>query len=184
VNWRKYVQDAAAGNTRALAGLYDESCSLVYGIALRILRNEADAEEVTSDVYLQVWRSASDFDDKRGSVNAWLTMLARSRSIDRLRSRARARREEALDTLTDLPSGTETPESASWLGQQRARVRKALESLSPEQREAIEMAYFSGLTQSELAAKLQQPLGTIKTRIRLGMIKLRERLQYLAESGQ
>src|SRR5215510_9335018 len=94
--WRGYIRDAATGNTRALASLYDESCSLVYGIALRVLRNEADAEEVTSDVYSQVWRNASTFDGSRGSVNAWLTMLARSRSIDRLRARARSRKEETL----------------------------------------------------------------------------------------
>jgi len=182
--WRGYLRDAAAGNTRALASLYDETCSLVYGIALRILRNEADAEEITSDVYSQVWRNASSFDGTRGSVNAWLTMLARSRSIDRLRSRARARKEETLDLAVNVPCAGETPERASWLGQQRSIVRRALETLSPEQREAIELAYFSGLTQTELAERLQQPLGTIKTRIRLGMIKLRERLQYASEAAQ
>ena len=182
--WRCYVCAAAAGDSRALASLYDESCSLVYGIALRVLRNEADAEEVTSDVYSQVWRSAATFDGTRGSVNAWLTMLARSRSIDRLRARARARKEETLDTAANVPASGETPETASWLGQQRAHVRAALDCLSPEQRQAIELAYFSGLTQSELAEHLQQPLGTIKTRIRLGMIKLRERLQVLAEAAQ
>ena len=182
--WRGYVAAAAGGDSRALASLYDETSSLVYGIALRVLRNEADAEEVTSDVYSQVWRNASTFDGSRGSVNAWLTMLARSRSIDRLRSRARARREETLDTIANVPAGGETPETASWLGQQRSRVREALKSLSPEQREAIELAYFSGLTQSELAERLQQPLGTVKTRIRLGMIKLRERLQLSTEAAR
>ena len=182
--WRSYVRAAADGDSRALASLYDETCSLVYGIALRVLRNEADAEEITSDVYLQVWRNASTFDAARGSVNAWLTMLTRSRSIDRLRSRARARKEEALDTVAGVAAPGETPESASWLGQQRGRVRAALQCLSPEQREAIELAYFSGLTQSELAERLQQPLGTIKTRIRLGMIKLRERLQVMAEAAR
>jgi RNA polymerase sigma-70 factor (ECF subfamily) len=182
--WRSYVRAAADGDSRALASLYDETCSLVYGIALRVLRNEADAEEVTSDVYLQAWRNAATFDAARGSVNAWLTMLARSRSIDRLRVRSRARKEEALDTVASVPAPGETPESASWLGQQRGCVRAALQCLSPEQREAIELAYFSGLTQSELAERLQQPLGTIKTRIRLGMIKLRERLQVLAEAAR
>jgi RNA polymerase sigma-70 factor (ECF subfamily) len=175
------VRAAAGGDSRALGSLYDETCSLVYGIALRVLRNEADAEEVTSDVYSQVWKSASTFDSARGSVNAWLTTLARSRSIDRLRARVRTQKEEALETISNVPSSGETPESASWLGQQRAKVRAALQSLSPEQREVIELAYFSGLTQSELAERLQQPLGTIKTRIRLGMIKLRERLQFVRE---
>jgi RNA polymerase sigma-70 factor (ECF subfamily) len=156
----------------------------VYGIALRVLRNEADAEEVTSDVYLQVWRNAATFDSTRGSVNAWLTMLARSRSIDRLRARNRGQREETLDTIANFPAAGGTPEAASWLGQQRARVRAAMQFLSPEQREVIELAYFSGLTQSELAERLQQPLGTVKTRIRLGMIKLRERLQLGAEAAR
>jgi RNA polymerase sigma-70 factor (ECF subfamily) len=156
----------------------------VYGTALRVLRNEADAEEVTSDVYSQVWRNATTFDGTRGSVNAWLTMLARSRAIDRLRSRARLRKEENLDQAVNIASAGETPERASWLGQQRSLVKRALETLSPEQREAIELAYFSGLTQNELAERLHQPLGTVKTRIRLGMIKLRERLQVAAEAAQ
>jgi RNA polymerase sigma-70 factor, ECF subfamily len=182
--WRVYVQSAAAGDANGLASLYDETCSLVYGISLRVLRNEADAEEVTSDVYAQVWRSASTFDGARGSVNAWLAMLARSRSIDRLRSRARVRREEPLETVVNLPGSAETPERASWLGQRRSRVRAAIQTLSPEQREAIELAYFAGLTQSELAERLHQPLGTIKTRIRLGMIKLRERLQCAPEAAR
>jgi RNA polymerase sigma-70 factor, ECF subfamily len=182
--WRGYVRDVAAGNSYAFACLYDETCSLVYGIALRVLRNEADAEEVTSDVYTQIWKNAATFDAARGSVNAWLTMLARSRSIDKLRSRARARKEESLDVITNIASSEETPERSSWLGQQRARVRTALQSLSPEQREAIELAYFSGLTQVELAERLKQPLGTIKTRIRLGMIKLRQSLQSVSEAAR
>jgi RNA polymerase sigma-70 factor (ECF subfamily) len=181
--WRCYVRAVAGGDASALASLYDETCSLVYGIALRVLRNEADAEEVTSDVYSQVWRSAATFDVARGSVNAWLTMLARSRSIDRLRVRARARLEEPLDATVNLAASGETPESASWLGERRAQVRTALKCLSPEQREAIELAYFSGLTQVQLAERLKQPLGTIKTRIRLGMIKLRERLQHVAREA-
>jgi RNA polymerase sigma-70 factor (ECF subfamily) len=174
----------AAGDAGALASLYDESCSLVYGIALRVLRNEADAEEITSDVYSQVWRCASTFDISRGSVNAWLTTVARTRSIDRLRSRARASRMEGIDSLTELPSKGETPEHASWLGEQRTKVREALESLSAEQRQVIELAYFSGMSQSELAAAIQQPLGTVKTRIRLAMMKLRERLQCLRVAEQ
>jgi RNA polymerase sigma-70 factor, ECF subfamily len=182
--WRKYVQGVAAGDAGALASLYDESCSLVYGIALRVLRNEADAEEIASDVYSQVWRCASSFDIARGSVNAWLTTVARTRSIDRLRSRARAARMEGLDNLAEFPSRGETPEHASWLGQQRAKVREALQTLSAEQRQVIELAYFSGMSQSELAAAIQQPLGTVKTRIRLAMMKLRERLQCLKVAEQ
>ena len=182
--WRKYVQGLATGDAGALASLYDESCSLVYGIALRILRNEADAEEITSDVYSQVWRCASTFDSSRGSVNAWLTTVARTRSIDRLRSRARSSRVERLDSVFDLASSSDTPEQASWLGQQRTKVREALRSLSAEQRQVIELAYFSGMSHSELAIAVGQPLGTVKTRIRLAMTKLRERLQAFKVAGQ
>jgi RNA polymerase sigma-70 factor, ECF subfamily len=181
--WRWYVRGAGAGDSRALASLYNESCSFVYGLALRVLRNEADAEEITSDVYSQVWRNASTFDHSRGSVNAWLTMLARSRSIDRLRARARAHKEDTLDAVAQITAAGETPETARLLSQRRASVHAALAYLSPEQREAIELAYFSGLTQSELAHRLQQPLGTVKTRIRLGMIKLRERLHVVVEAA-
>jgi RNA polymerase sigma-70 factor (ECF subfamily) len=96
----------------------------------------------------------------------------------------RTGRTEGLDGLANFPATGETPEHASWLGQQRARVREALQSLSAEQREVIELAYFSGMSQSELAAAIQQPLGTVKTRVRLAMMKLRERLQYLKVAAQ
>jgi RNA polymerase sigma-70 factor (ECF subfamily) len=175
--WRDCMGQIGDGDARALATLYDQTSSLVYGVAMRILRNEADAEEVASEVYTQVWRTASSFDASRGSVLAWLTTVARSRSIDRVRSRSRARKEEPIEHAAAIASEQETPERSSWLGEQRRRVREALGSLPPEQREAIEMAYFSDMTQTELAERLQQPLGTVKTRIRLGMIKLRDRLQ-------
>lgn len=176
IEWRGYLELAAQGDQRGLARLYDESCHLVYGIAVRILGNSADAEEVTSDVYSQIWRNAGRFREERGSVNTWLTMLSRSRAIDRLRSRNRSRVEEPLERSLELPGSLPDPEQVSVLKQRGERVRAALSAISPEQRQAIELAYFSGLTQSELAAQLGQPLGTIKTRIRLGMIKLKERL--------
>lgn len=171
------VTRTAAGEQTALAALYDETNHLVYGLALRILGDTADAEEVTLEVYTQVWKSAKHFDPRRGNAAAWLVMLTRSRAIDHLRSNAsRKEREEPLDWIFDLPASTECPEQASALGEQRRWVRAALEQLSPEQREAIELAFFSGLTHQELAARLDQPLGTVKTRIRLGMMKLRELL--------
>jgi RNA polymerase sigma-70 factor (ECF subfamily) len=157
--------------------LYDGTHPLVYGLALRILGDVADAEEVALDVYTQVWRTAGNFDPRRGSVSAWLVTLARSRAIDRLRSAAaRRQREESRPELPEAPAAARSPEEASLLGQRRVRVRAALARLLPEQREAIELAFFSGLTHSELAARLGQPLGTVKTRIRLGMMKLRELL--------
>ena len=171
------IKRTATGEEQALATFYDQTSHLVYGLALRILEDTADAEEVTLDVYTQVWRSARDFDPRRGNATAWLIMLTRSRAIDRLRSSAgRKEREEPLEWVPDIPSSAECPEQASVLSQRQRWVRAALEALPPEQREAIELAFFSGLSHAELAAKLGQPLGTVKTRIRLGMMKLRELL--------
>jgi RNA polymerase sigma-70 factor, ECF subfamily len=174
--WNSYVQRAAAGDQNAFATLYDETSNLVYSVALRILGNEADAEEVALDVYTQVWRTAAKFSNERGSVNAWLIMLARSRAIDRFRSRSRSRAEEPVDALMELAGGGPNPEQVSVLTENGDRIRAALRMISPEQRQAIELAFFSGYTQSELAEHLGQPLGTVKTRIRLGMMKLKEQL--------
>jgi len=166
------VRGIAAGDQGALASLYDATSRLIYGMALRILSNPADAEEVTLDIYTQVWRGAASFDERRGSVVAWLMAMARSRAIDRLRSRAlRSRREEPLADLY-TPVATQAPVPPG-VGQE---VQAALRSLAPEQREAIELAYWYGYSHSELAARLGQPLGTVKTRIRMGMMKLRSQL--------
>ena len=174
--WNSYVRRAAAGDQQAFATLYDETSNLVYSVALRILGNEADAEEVALDVYAQVWRTAAKFTNERGSVNAWLIMLARSRAIDRFRSRKRSRAEESVDALMQLAGGGPNPEQVSLFVENSERIRTALQSISPEQREAIELAFFSGYTQSELAEHLGQPLGTVKIRIRLGMMKLKDQL--------
>jgi len=167
----------------ALASLYDESSKLVYAIALRLLGQAADAEEVTLDVYAQVWRTAATYRSERGSVTAWLTTLARSRALDRARSRvSRARFEEPMMEVTEMKAEADeaSPEMKTAAAQRRRHVLSALATLSPEQREAVQLAFFSDLTHSELAEKLQQPLGTVKTRIRLGMMKLREQLEHLS----
>jgi len=170
--WAGYVRRIAVGDQGALAALYDATNRLIYGMTLRILRNPADAEEVTLDIYTQVWRSAASFDDRRGSATAWLVTMARSRAIDRLRSRAnRGQREEAL-----LETDGSAPAASSVLPGVAGEVQAALLALAPEQREVIELAYWYGYSHSELAARLGQPLGTIKTRIRMGMMKLRSQL--------
>jgi RNA polymerase sigma-70 factor (ECF subfamily) len=175
--WTGYINAAAGGEEHAFARLYDESSRLVYSIAYRVLGNAADAEEVTADVYAQVWRSARDYSAERGSPSTWLVMLARSRALDRLRSRdSRRQRETPLDEASTARSLDEPPEQVVALNQQRSIVRSAMASLAPEQREAIELSFFAGLTHSELAERLGAPLGTVKTRIRLGMIKLRQSL--------
>ena len=173
--WNQYLARIIQGDGEALGRLYDGSHPLVYGLAMRILGDPADAEEVALDVYMQVWRTARSYDPDRGSVGAWLVTLARSRAIDKLRSAsARKQREETIAAVPEIAAPGESPEEASLLNQQRRLIRTAMAALTPEQRELIELAFFSGLSHSELAAKVGQPLGTVKTRIRLGMMKLRE----------
>ena len=175
VRWRSYLQGIREGRAESLGLLYDETSSLLLGLAVRVLRDSADAEEVVLDVYQQVWRSASTFDPSRGSVMGWLTMVTRSRSIDRLRSGgARRARETPIENKLDLPSDEPVPESQSIFAQERRLIRRAIDELEPDQREAIELAFFRGLTHVEVAEALGAPLGTIKTRIRSGMRKLRE----------
>ncbi|HEY6327933.1 MAG TPA: sigma-70 family RNA polymerase sigma factor [Blastocatellia bacterium] len=175
--WRGLITRVAEGDQQALATLYDKTSRLVFGLVLRILSDSSAAEEVTLDVYTQVWRQASSYSASRGTPMAWLLTIARSRAIDRFRSgRQEQQRKESLDVATEQAAAGDSPERASALSEQRTIVRSALNELSAEQREVIELAYYQGLSHSEIAAQLGQPLGTVKTRTRLGMIKLRELL--------
>ena len=162
----------------AFAQLYDATSKLVYGLVLRLVRDPAISEEITMEVYMQVWRTAASYDTSRGSVNAWLITVARSRAIDWIRS-SKARfdqQKQPLDAGPELKDRTATPE-AQVLDQDRAAVvREALSQLPAEQRQLIELAYFSGLSQSEMAEQLALPLGTVKSRVRMGMGRLRELL--------
>jgi RNA polymerase sigma-70 factor (ECF subfamily) len=179
--WQGLVGRCAAADQSALAALYDESNRLVYTMALGILRDPADAEEVTLDVYMQVWKTAAGYSEDRGSVGAWLVMLARTRAIDRLRSRqSRTRLEDPLKEPARIPAATPSPEQEAQGRCHRERVVSALKALTPEQRQAVELALFSGFTHSELAVHLNQPLGTVKTRVRQGMMKLRATLGEFA----
>jgi RNA polymerase sigma-70 factor, ECF subfamily len=157
-----------SGDSRALGEVYDRYAGLVNGLALRILRDRTEAEDVVQEVFVQIWRQAGRFDPARGSPEAWICTMARTRALDRLRRRA-SRREEPSDSA---PGVTEPPRT-----EQALAVRKALDSLSPDQRKALELAYYEGLTQTEIAARLDEPLGTIKTRIRTAMIRLRDVLR-------
>jgi len=175
--WREYLRQCAARQTTALGKLYDESNSLVYTVARRVLGDDADAEEVTLDVYMQVWRMAGTYNSDRGSAVAWLLTIARNRSIDKLRSRdVRKRVEAPIEGAIEATSSEADPEESTVQRQERRRVKTALESLPAEQRQVLELAYFSGFSHSELAERLGQPLGTVKTRIRLGMMRMRELL--------
>lgn len=174
----------ASGDCAALSALYDATSRPVFGLALRILGERADAEEVALDVYTQVWRQAARYDPARGEAVSWLMTLAHSRAIDRLRSRAGTRRrEEELDDDAPVADLGPDPEAASALGERARSVRRALALLSPEQRRVIELAYFEGLTHVEIAERISQPLGTAKSRIRLAMEKLRDALALHAPRG-
>jgi RNA polymerase sigma-70 factor (ECF subfamily) len=182
--WAILIEKVAAGDDSALASLYDSTSRMIFGLLLRILNNVAAAEEVLIDVYVQVWRQASSYDRRRGSPMAWLIMIARSRAIDRLRSgRQEREREEPLSQISTDRSSAPSPEEVAAASELSRLVRSALSALSPEQREVIELAYYSGLSHSEIAEKLRQPLGTVKTRIRLGMMKLREMLKPVLSEG-
>lgn len=178
------VGRVAAGDEQALAALYDETSRLVYGLLLRVLNDAGAAEEVLLDVYTQAWRQAASYSAVRGAPMAWLTTIARSRAIDRLRSgRAERERTEPLDPSLYRRAGAEDAED-EWSARESQRaVGAALEGLAPEQRELIELAYFRGMSHSEIAAARGLPLGTVKTRIRLGMAKLREALRPLYGGG-
>lgn len=177
--WGHLVQRVASGERDAIADLYDQTSHLVYSLALRILRDEPAAEDVVIEVYTHAWRMASTFEPERGSASAWLLTLTRSRAIDAMRARRRNRAQEPLEAAGEIQSDAPGPEDLNVAAERQRFVVGALQALGSEQREAIELAYFSGLSHSEIAARLQQPLGTVKTRIRLGMMKLREALGSL-----
>ena len=173
--WHAYLEGVAGGNGESLASLYDEASAMLYGLALRILGNAADAEDVLLEVFEQIWRSARSFDPARSGAWRWLTVLTHSRAVDRLRARASKEKREEPRRFDDweISSREPSPDEASMFRQQQLRIRQSLNALPREQKEALELAYFSGLTHVEIAATLRVPLGTIKTRIRMGMDKLR-----------
>ncbi len=180
---RRCLDRIRSKDADALTDLYDETSSLLYGLALRILNDTADAEEIVLDVYQHVWNSAHTFDDKRGTVWNWLVILTRSRAIDRLR-RAGSRRNRELPVAheDDMPGLGPDPELESVYRQERGAIFRALAVLCEAERRPIELAFFNGLTHVEVAAALNQPLGTIKTRIRVGLRKLRDALAPVARA--
>jgi len=171
------LERIVARDQAAVGLLYDRHSRLLFGLILRILRDRGEAEEILQEVFMQVWVRAETYNVSLGSPAGWLVRIARNRAIDRLRSNAvRLRAIDAAPAPTDTPG---TPEDSAALGEQQRAVASALASLPNEQRVLIEQAYFLGLTQSELAERFKLPLGTVKTRIRTGMISLREQLGQL-----
>jgi len=168
------IDRIVAHDQRAVGELYDRHNRLLFGLILRILRDRSEAEEVLQEVFVLVWTRAETYNVALGPPAAWLVRVARNRAIDRLR--ANTVRIRAVESAP-LPLPAENPESRAALSEQQRAVASALDALPPDQRQLIEEAYFLGLTQSELAEKFSLPLGTVKTRIRTGMMTLRQQLQ-------
>jgi RNA polymerase sigma-70 factor, ECF subfamily len=163
------------GDTRALGELFDRYTPLLFPFVKRILRSGADAEDTLQDVWIQVWRRSATYDPRRGTVAGWLLTVARSRALDRYRSLSSRRTAETRsETESAPPPAPRDPATAAVAGQTGERVREALAQLDPKQRQAIEIAYFDGLSQSEVAARLAVPLGTVKSWTRQGLMRLRE----------
>jgi len=169
---KELVSRVRVGDQNAMGALYDRYSALVYAVALRVLADSAAAEDVLQEVFMQLWRNPTRFDASRGSLGAWLAVIARNRAIDALRKR---RYESDIE---DVVVSVE-PDLASQADRSRAakNVRDVLNGMPPAQRQALEMAFFEGLTHTEIATKIGEPLGTIKTRIRAGLLALRKVLK-------
>jgi RNA polymerase sigma-70 factor (ECF subfamily) len=177
------------GDQQAFSQLYDQSSSLLYTLAIRILGHREEAAELLQEVYLEVWRKVARYDVGRGTPIAWLVTLTRSRAIDRLRSRASKGLPKMAASL-DSPAAAQVPDHAPSPFESHADtelktlITSALAELPTPQQEAIEMAYYEGLSHAEIAACINQPLGTVKTRIKLGLTKLRTSLRGTWEQGE
>ncbi|GAC1656086.1 MAG: sigma-70 family RNA polymerase sigma factor [Gemmatimonadaceae bacterium] len=177
------IRGMTNGDEQSLGALYDRWSPSVYALASRMLRDPSEAEEVVEETFWQAWRQAGRYEAARSSVSTWLLTIARSRAVDRLRSLRRSR--EDVDTGGGIIESiaTDSPDPAALVdaGDRRAKVVRALAQLPPEQRDALELAYFSGFSQTEIAERTGLPLGTVKTRMRLALQKLRSSLTILQE---
>jgi RNA polymerase sigma-70 factor (ECF subfamily) len=182
--WVALVRSVAGGDQPALHALYERAHRPVYTLAVRITGSRETAEELTLDVFHDVWRRASRYDPANGTVLGWIMNQARSRAIDRVRFEQRKKRSDAGDSGADSPAEPEISQDLLELKQQAAALRSALVLLTPDERQAIETAFFQELTHAEVAAKLNQPLGTVKTRIRSGLHKLRQALAAGAKNHE
>jgi len=170
------IERIVSRDEQAIAALYDRHCRLLFGLILRVIRDRSEADEILQEVFVLVWTRAETYNVSLGPPAAWLVRIARNRAIDRLRANhVRLRAVEAAPE----PEAVESPESRASVSEQQRAVARALETLPADQRVLIEQAYFLGLTQSELAERFKLPLGTVKTRIRTGMLALREQLSQV-----
>lgn len=187
---RELVARMSAGDETALAQLYDRWSRSVYALVVHLVRDGDDAEDVVEEAFWQAWRQASRYEASRGEVGTWLFTIARSRALDRLRSRRRLREEPLTPVLlgdsdvTASASPNDDPTVRAEATERRALVAGALRTLPKEQREVLELAFFAGLSQTEIADRTGHPLGTVKTRTRLAAQKLRDSLAALREEGR
>lgn len=187
VHDRELMEALPRGDERALGTLYDRHGSRLFALCLRILRDPTEAEELTGDIFLELWRRPERYDPQRGNLLAYLITLTRSRAIDRLRARKRDRRifvdqDDAAARREAAPAATPLEDVAAR--ECRDRVGRAIATLAPEQRRAIELAFYDGLSHSEIAAALREPLGTVKSRIRNGLVRLRDSLRIAYGGGE
>lgn len=186
------VRRMQAGDQRALAEFYERWFPVVNCLVTRMVKSAGDAEDVVEETFWQVWRQSARFTEQRGSVQTWLLTIARSRALDRLRSLKRLREDSIDDVPGEAERGTSSAVESTGVdpllavehGERKRLVLAALAELPSEQREALELGYFGGLSQSEIAARTGQPLGTVKTRMRLALLKLRDRLSVLREDAR
>jgi RNA polymerase sigma-70 factor (ECF subfamily) len=177
----RLLQRVAGGDLQAISDLYDQVAAPLFSVAVRILGDAAEAEEAVQDVFVQIWDKAASFDETLGSAFHWALSITRHRCVDRLRSRQRrARLAEEFQTNMASQDYPSVESAGSLQADDSGRIRAALDSLPEDQRQPIELAFFGGKTHLEIAELLKQPLGTIKARIRRGMLKLRESLQEYA----
>lgn len=171
------VRRMVEADETALGALYDQWNRALYSLVLHLLQDPDEAEDVVEETFWQAWRKASSYEPSKGAVSTWLLTIGRRRALDRLRARKRHREDLAgSSTFADLPSNEPDPLEDTETAERREQVRAALRGLPSEQREVLELGYFNGLSQSEIADATGQPLGTVKTRMRLAMQKLREPL--------
>ncbi|WP_218080319.1 sigma-70 family RNA polymerase sigma factor [Anthocerotibacter panamensis] len=176
------LSSIARQDRAALDKLYDCYARILHAVAFKILGSTEESEEVILDVFMQVWRTASSFDPSRGQVDSWLFLLTRSRALDRLRALQRSQR-SVTASQTALQNQPADPQEYVLSSERRDLMQKALCQLPPEQREVLELAYYRGLSHHEIAQFMDKPLGTVKTRIRLGLTKLRENLSPPKQDG-
>ena len=176
------MEGVRRGDSAALSALYDRYSAMLYGLCLRALRDAGEAEDLVIDVFFEVWERSDRYDPARSSPASYLTGLTRSRAVDRLRSRKARRRINAepasdnLDSATDARKASQSPAESALLAERRAHITAAMSTLSPPQRQALEMAFFDCLSHSEVAEALGEPIGTVKSRIRQALIQLRNKL--------